>query len=224
MQRLFRIAAVTGIALLAMLWVAVWVIRADPSAFAGTPLQSVVAILVGKQADGDPGIRVAGGVSIGGPFTLVGSNGQTVTDTDFRGRWMLVYFGYTYCPDVCPTELQTMAAALGKLGPDAKQIVPIFITVDPERDTPSAIGEYVKLFDDRMVGLTGTSAQIADVAKAYRVYFVKVVSKNASAYLMDHSSLVYLMDPQGHFVALYNPQTDADAMATGLRDRISQKG
>jgi len=156
-------------------------------------------------------------------FDLVSaSDGKPVTQADFKGDVVLLYFGYTYCPDVCPTELQTMSAAIAKLGPLAAQIVPIFISVDPERDTPEAIGSYVKLFDSRLVGLTGSTQQIADAARAYRVYYAKVTQTGGSGYLMDHSSLVYLMDPSGRFVALYNPQTDVDDMATELRNHLSQ--
>ena len=122
------------------------------------------------------GIASPAGMAVGGPFTLLDQNARPVTDTRFRGRWMLVYFGYTYCPDVCPTELQTIAAALESLGPQAAQVVPLFITVDPERDTPAHLAEYVGLFDERLIGLTGTPQQIADVARAYRVYYAKVAS------------------------------------------------
>jgi len=228
MHRLIRIAALSGIGLIAILWMAVWVIRGNPQAFAGTPLEALAMVVGNSNAPSNrtsaPPVAnpLGGSVHLGGAFTLVGSDGQTVTDQNFRGKWMLVYFGYTYCPDVCPTELQTMSAAINKLGPLAAKIVPIFISVDPERDTPEAIGAYVKLFDPRLIGLTGSTKQIADVTRAYRVYYAKVIQKGLSSYLMDHSSLVYLMDPAGRFVALYNPQTDVDDMATELRNHLSQ--
>jgi protein SCO1/2 len=224
MHRLIRIAALSGIGVIAVLWAAVWVVRGNPQAFAGTPLQTL-AMMVGNNPSDTNATEtrsLGGSVHLGGAFTLVDSTGKTVTDQNFRGKWMLVYFGYTYCPDICPTELQTMSAAITKLGPLAAQIVPIFITIDPERDTPEAIGSYVKLFDPRLVGLTGSTQQIADTARAYRVYYAKVIQKGQSSYLMDHSSLVYLIDPSGRFVALYNPQTDVDDMATELRNHLSQ--
>jgi len=221
MHRLIRIVALAAIALLTILWGAVWAVRTDPEMFAGTRLQFIAALL------GEEGAAPTSppGVSVGGPFSLVDGDGKAVSDSDFRGRWMLVYFGYTYCPDVCPTELQTISAALAKLGADAAKVAPMFITIDPARDTPAAIGSYVKLFDPKLIGLTGTAQQIADVAREYRVYYAKVTPKGASAdgYLMDHSGFVYLMDPQGHFAALYNPATDADDMAAGLRDHFSQR-
>jgi cytochrome oxidase Cu insertion factor (SCO1/SenC/PrrC family) len=166
------------------------------------------------------GVSVPGGVSVGGPFALTDEHGAAVTDASYRGRWMLVYFGYTFCPDVCPTELQTIAGALDKLGPQASQIVPLFVTIDPERDTAAALADYVKLFDDRIIGLTGTPEQIAAVARAYRVYYAKATPKDSSTYLMDHSSFMYLMGPDGKFRALFrqgmSPQALADAIHTQM--------
>jgi protein SCO1/2 len=170
------------------------------------------------------GIATPAGVPIGGPFTLIDQNGKPVTDAAFRGRWMLVYFGYTYCPDLCPTELQTVAAALDALGGQAAQVVPIFITVDPERDTPEHLAEYVKLFDARLVGLTGTPEQIAAVAKAYRVYYAKVASRDSAPYLMDHSSFLYLMGPDGRFQTLFGQGTSAKDIAGAVRSRLAPAG
>ncbi len=163
---------------------------------------------------------LVGNIQVGGPFALVDSQGKTVTDQTFRGRWMLVYFGYTYCPDVCPTELQAVASSLDKLGPLAAQVAPLFITIDPERDTGRTLAEYTKLFDDRLVGLTGTPAQIAAAAKAYRVYYNKVTPKDASAYLMDHSSFLYLMGPDGQLRMLFKQGTSGDEIADAIRTRI----
>jgi protein SCO1/2 len=158
---------------------------------------------------------------VGGPFSLVDSSGKTVTDSEFRGRWMLIYFGYTFCPDVCPTELQVVAASLDKLGSQAAKLAPIFITVDPERDTPAAMGEYVKLFDDRLIGLTGSQAQVTAALRAYRVYAVKSESKASSSYLMDHSSFLYLMGPDGTLQTLFKPGTSADDIANTVRAKMS---
>jgi protein SCO1 len=152
---------------------------------------------------------------IGGPFALVDDTGQPRTDAEFRGRLMLVYFGYTHCPDACPTALQDMADALAKLGPAADQIAPIFITIDPERDTVAYLKGYAEQFDPRMIGLTGSSEQIAAAAKAYRVYFRK--ASNQPDYLMDHSSIVYLMGRDGKFLTHFTPDTTIDQMADALR-------
>ncbi len=175
----------------------------------------------GKLGLDDIGLAMPGGVSMGGPFTLVNTAGETVTEASFRGRWMLVYFGYTYCPDVCPTELQTMSAALDRLGPLAEQVVPVFITVDPERDTPAALAEYVKLFDERMLGLTGSKEQIAAAAKSYRVYYARAKAKDMTDYLMDHSSFIYLIGPDGGFRALFRHGMPAQEMADAMKARLA---
>jgi protein SCO1/2 len=167
------------------------------------------------------GVSVPGGVSVGGPFTLVDAAGKTVTDADFRGRFMVVYFGYTFCPDVCPTELQMITNAMDELGKDAARITPIFITVDPERDTRQVIGEYTKLFSDRLIGLTGTAEQIAATARAYRVYYAKASSDKATSYLMDHSSFIYLMGPDGKLSALFGQGTTAKQLADGIRAKLA---
>ncbi|MBV8869260.1 MAG: SCO family protein [Acetobacteraceae bacterium] len=156
--------------------------------------------------------------AIGGPFTLENGNGQAVTNRDFRGKYMLVYFGYTYCPDVCPTTLTELAGALDKLGPKAARVQPIFITVDPQRDTPAVIKQYTGAFSPRIVGLTGTPDQIAAVERAYHVYAAKhVTGPGPNDYGMDHSSVLYLMGPDGRFVA----PIDADQTAPQLAKRLA---
>lgn len=161
---------------------------------------------------------------VGGPFSLVDQTGKRVTDQDFRGRYMLIYFGYTYCPDVCPASLQVISAALDRIGPDAGNVTPIFITIDPARDTPAKIGEYVKSFHPGFVGLTGSASEIAAVLKAYRVYAKKVPDeKEPSAYTMDHSSVVYLMGPDGDLVTFMADSTKVDTLATQLRKALAQK-
>ncbi|HHI82940.1 MAG TPA: SCO family protein, partial [Rhizobiales bacterium] len=141
----------------------------------------------------------SGKALIGGPFSLVDEDGKKVTDKSYAGKYTLVYFGYTFCPDVCPTELQIISAALDQLGSEADRIQPLFITIDPERDTPAVLKEYTANFNPRITGLSGTPEQIAAVAKAYRVYYRKVREKDAAKddYLMDHSSITYLMGPDG---------------------------
>jgi protein SCO1/2 len=212
---MIRWAALLLILLLAAGWAAVWLGGRDPAGPVAAAVRSVGALVASRSGGG-----TVGGLRVGGPFTLIDQQGRTVSDTTFRGRWMLVYFGYTYCPDVCPTELQTVAAALHRLGPDAASIVPLFITIDPERDTPAVLADYVKLFDDRLIGLTGTPAQIRDVAAAYKVYYAKVTPEGAKDYLMDHSSFLYLMGPDGSFRALLRPGGEAGAMADAIERRM----
>jgi protein SCO1/2 len=138
---------------------------------------------------------------ISGHFELATPDGRTVTDASFRGKWLLVYFGYTFCPDVCPTTLMSMAQALQKLGPVADKVQPVFITVDPERDTPQHIGDYVKDFDPRFVGLAGSREQVAAAARAFHVYYsVRQLGNNE--YVIDHSSFIYVIDPNGKFMRL----------------------
>jgi cytochrome oxidase Cu insertion factor (SCO1/SenC/PrrC family) len=154
--------------------------------------------------------------SIGGPFTLVDQNGRTVTDQDFRGKWMLVYFGYTFCPDVCPTALGRNASAIDLLGEKAEKIVPVLITVDPARDTPQALKDYVAAFHPRMVGLSGSQEQITTVAREYRVYFGKVPGNDPDSYLMDHTSFSYLIAPDGHFVQFFRDKLSPEEVADSL--------
>lgn len=163
---------------------------------------------------------VIGQAQVGGPFELVDGEGRTVTDEEFRGEYMLVYFGYTYCPDVCPTELQNMSRALELLGEEAEAVRPVFITVDPERDTPEVIESYVENFHPRMVGLTGSPEQIEKAAKAYRVYYKKAESGSASEYLMDHTSIVYLMGREGEFLRHFGYGTSPEDMAQGIRSYL----
>jgi cytochrome oxidase Cu insertion factor (SCO1/SenC/PrrC family) len=168
------------------------------------------------------GVVQTGKALIGGPFTLINQDGKPVTDQDFRGKYMLIFFGYTYCPDVCPAELQVMAATMDKLGAKADQVTPIFITIDPERDTAEQIGTYVRNFGPRMVGLTGSPAQIKQVAGEYRVYYAKAKGTTGpDDYLMDHSTLVYLMDPKGDYVTHFAYGISADVMAERILKAVS---
>jgi cytochrome oxidase Cu insertion factor (SCO1/SenC/PrrC family) len=163
----------------------------------------------------------SGTALVGGPFTLTDQTGRKVTDKDFLGKYMLVFFGYTYCPDICPTELQVMSAALDSLGPKADVIQPVFITIDPQRDTPEVLKQYVGNFHPRLMGLTGTPEDIASVAKTYRVFFSRVENSASDTYLMDHSTIMYLMDPQGRFLKHFSYTTDAAALANGLAEAIT---
>lgn len=163
-------------------------------------------------------VVTSGKALIGGPFELIGAEGKTVTDKDFRGRYMLVFFGFTHCPDICPAELQVMSAALDDLGSDADRIVPIFITLDPERDTHAAVTNYVQNFGSNFVGLTGSPEAIAKAAKAYRVSYKKFQDESMGEdYSIDHSALLYLMGPDGQFVTYFPYGTPPEKMAETLR-------
>ncbi|HEY7459848.1 MAG TPA: SCO family protein [Xanthobacteraceae bacterium] len=153
---------------------------------------------------------------VGGAFKLTDHNGHAVTEADFKGKPFLVFFGFTHCPDVCPTALFDMSEALRRLGPDADRARALFITVDPERDTPEKLKQYLSSFDPRIVGLTGTPDEIAAVTKTYKVYAKKVPTEGGD-YTMDHSAIVYLMDRQGRFVAPFNLKRPADQAAADLR-------
>jgi protein SCO1/2 len=168
-----------------------------------------------------PRTTVSGKALVGGPFTLTDATGKEVTDKDFRGRYMLVFFGFTSCPDICPAGLQLISAALDNLGPKADRLTPVFVSVDPERDTPPKIGAYVKNFNSRFVALTGTPQQVADVAKAYKVYYKKVPNEGGAPgdYGLDHTSIIYLMGPDGEFVTHFTPTTTVDDMTAKL-DKI----
>ena len=170
-----------------------------------------------------PGGRPTGSGTalIGGPFTLTDHNGNRVTDKSYAGKYLLIFFGYTYCPDVCPSELQVMSAALDQLGPDAEKIQPLFISIDPARDTPQALKDYVSNFNSRLIGLTGSDQDIAAVASKYRVYYAKAKTNDSTAdYLMDHSTILYLMRPDGTFLKHFTYGTDAKALADGIRQAM----
>jgi protein SCO1/2 len=176
-----------------------------------------LAVLPGPREQVANVLPSTGKALVGGPFSLVDQTGKAVTDQDFRGRYMLVYFGFTHCPDVCPSGLQVVAAALDKAGAKAEQITPLLITVDPERDTPEQLASYVPSFHPRLVGLTGTPEQVAAALKAYRVYAKRVDDPKSSAgYTFDHTSLIYLMDRNGEYIAHFTHATPIDRIAERL--------
>jgi protein SCO1/2 len=154
--------------------------------------------------------------AVGGPFKLVDQDGRTVTEQDMKGKPFLVFFGFTHCPDVCPTALFDISEVFRKLGPDADRAAALFITVDPERDTPEAMKSYLSSFDPHLRGLTGDEAAIDRVTKAYRAYAKKVPNPDGS-YTMDHTALVYLMDKEGRFVAPFNLKRRPEDSAADLR-------
>lgn len=159
---------------------------------------------------------------VGGPFVLHDGNGKQVTDRDFRGKYMLVYFGYTFCPDVCPTTLNEVSEALDHLGAKADRLQPIFITVDPKRDTPAVVKQYAAAFTPKLLGLTGTPDEIAKVANEYRVYYAEHrTGPGPNDYTMDHSSVLYLMGPDGRFIAPIRTDETGPEIAADLGKLIS---
>ena len=183
---------------------------------------SAVALLPGVQnalmSKGKP--QSTGKALIGGAFTLVDHKGRTVTNESYPGRYKLVYFGFTYCPDICPAGLQVMSAALDEIGKKAAaKIQPLFITVDPERDTPEKMAEYVSSFYPGLIGLTGTPAQVKKAARAYRIYYTKVKNEDVpGGYTVDHSAFFYLMGPNGDFLRHFAHSVSPDVLAKALRD------
>ena len=156
---------------------------------------------------------------IGGPFALIDHRGKPRTEQDFKGKLLLVYFGFTYCPDICPTDLLDISLAIDQLGEAGNKIQPLFITVDPERDTPAHLAEYVSLFHPRLIGLTGDAAEIRKAAGAYKVYYAKVANEAGTDYTVDHTAFVYLMDADGKYLGFFPPGTTPERIAKAIRQR-----
>jgi len=188
---------------------------------AGLLVIAAGALLVFAYRDGPRG--AAGTLlasAIGGPFELIDQNGKPFTDADLKGKWHLVFFGYTHCPDVCPTTLNEVSLALDRLGKKREQVGVVFITVDPERDTPESLKSYVASFDAPVTALSGSPDQVAEAARAYRVYFAKRKRADGN-YDVDHGAVIYVMDPQGRFTATFTPDTTAELMAQRLAKLLS---
>lgn len=188
-----------------------------------------MALRSGDEPKSQPA-RTAGDVArelITGEFSLVDQTGRPVTDKDFEGSWRLVFFGYTHCPDVCPTTLSTMTLVLDLLGDEAAKVQPLFISVDPARDTPAVLADYVAAFHPRLIGLTGSAEQIAAAAKAYRAYYSRAPLPGEESvdldgdYAMDHTAYLYLMDPQGRYAKAFGPTDTAEKIAADIRPRLN---
>jgi protein SCO1/2 len=223
MLRVIRFSSIFLLALVAGIWAYAWVSK-SPGESLGEAFANRLASVFGQDlpaptASGG-GMQLPAGMSLGGPFELVNQEGRTVTERDFAGRFLLVYFGFTYCPDVCPTELGTIAAALDAMGPEGERVTPILITIDPQRDTPAQLADYVSRFHPRMQGLTGTPEQIAAAARRYRVYFARVQRPDMTDYLMDHSSFIYLVGPDAKVRALFRPETSPEAIAAVVQAQL----
>jgi protein SCO1 len=183
---------------------------------AGLVLCVGVIVLVEGRGAGTAAVQAA---AIGGPFNLIDQDGQPFRDQDLKGKTFLVFFGFTHCPDVCPTTLFEISEIMRKLGPEADRTAALFISVDPERDTPEAMKDYLSSFDPHLRGLTGDAASLAAVAKAYRVYYKKVPLEGGD-YTMDHTAIVYLMDKQGRFVSPFSMKRTADVAAAELHKHL----
>lgn len=210
------------------LWAYAWATK-SPQESLGEAFATRLASVFGQEmpspsAGGGGGMQLPPGVTLGGPFSLTDHTGRAVTERDFEGRWLLVYFGFTYCPDVCPTELGIIAAALDALGPAGEEVTPILITIDPERDTPAQLAEYVTAFHPRMLGLTGTAQQVADVARRYRVFYARAQRPDMTEYTMDHSSFVYLVGPDARVRTLFRAETPPETIAAAVRGQLRAAG
>jgi cytochrome oxidase Cu insertion factor (SCO1/SenC/PrrC family) len=159
--------------------------------------------------------------SVGGPFTLTDQAGKQRSDADFRGKLMIVYFGYTYCPDVCPTDLMAITQALDALGPAAEGVQPVFITIDPERDT-KGLADYVSAFHPSLVGLTGSPDEIRKVANSYKAFYAKVEDERSGNYAIDHAGIIYLMGRNGEYLGFMPPQTNPDRLTEILRKNLAR--
>ncbi len=195
-------------------WVAsavaiVLLLAALPLSYQLWPARTPVAAAVGE------------GARVGGPFQLQDQHGQAVSERTFSGQWLLVFFGFTRCADICPTTLVHMARVLDGLGEQASQVQPLFISLDPERDTPEVLAAYTAFFDERILGLTGSAEQIRRVADAYSVYVEKVPM--GDTYMLDHTGSIYLMAPDGALAELFSPRMTAEAMVQEISSAIGQR-
>lgn len=171
-----------------------------------------------KKPDGESYRPAVAGVKVGGAFDLVDHNGNAVSDQTYKGKHLLMFFGFTYCPAICPTELQKITSTMQQLPPElADKIQPLYITVDPERDTVEIMKDYVSLYDPRITGLTGSRAQIDDVISKYKIYAQKVEDPDYNDYMMDHSANTYFMSPDGELLLIFKQSDRADAMATKIQ-------
>jgi len=184
--------------------------------FAGVVLCLGVILFVSGRGSGPGSLASA---AIGGPFQLIDENGQPFSDKTLLGKSFLVFFGFTHCPEVCPTTLFEISEIMRKLGSDADRTAAVFITVDPERDTPAAMKDYLSSFDPHLHGLSGDADALAKVAKAYRVYYKKIPLEGGD-YTMDHTAIVYLMDKDGRFVSPFNMKRTVDIAAADLRQHL----
>lgn len=160
---------------------------------------------------------------VGGPFTLIDHTGKARTDADFRGKLLVVYFGFTYCPDICPTDLQNIGLALDRLGAAAEGVQPLFITLDPERDTAAHLADYVPMFHPQLIGLTGDGAAVRKAADAYKVYYAKAPNQRGDDYTIDHTAFIYLVGPDGKYIGFLPPNSPPERIAEAIGQSLAAK-
>lgn len=200
--------ATRGAAIMAALLFGLWIAPASAQSSTRSAAELMDAVMWNREP-------------IGGAFALKDQTGKLRTDADFRGQLMLVYFGFTYCPDICPTDLQQIGLAMEQLGGDAKNVQPLFITLDPERDTAENLAQYVPLFHPRLLGLTGSIKDVSQAADAYRVYYKRVpTGSRPDDYTVDHSAFIYLLDRDGKYLGFFPPGTDAAKMVDMIRPHL----
>jgi cytochrome oxidase Cu insertion factor (SCO1/SenC/PrrC family) len=158
---------------------------------------------------------------IGGPFALIDHTGKSRTNADFHGRLMLVYFGFTYCPDICPTDLQAIGLAMDQLGAAGDAVQPLFVTLDPERDTSARLADYVTMFHPRLIGLTGDAAAIRRAADAYKIYYARAPNEAGTDYTIDHTAFIYLVDRDGKYLGFFPPGTPPERIAEMVRPHLA---
>ncbi|MCI0753879.1 SCO family protein [Teichococcus vastitatis] len=223
MQRIVRLLVLILILGLGGLWSAAWFTRQPNEALGDAFLRNIAQLTGSPAPTAINGTQLPEGMTLGGPFRLVNQNGRSVTEADFSDTLMVAYFGYTFCPDICPTELGSIVAAMDLLAPEqAARVTPTLFTVDPERDTPEHLKAYVTNFHPRMVGLTGSVQQVAETARRFRVFYNRVERPEMSEYLMDHTSYIYLLGKGGAVRTLLRPQSSPEAIAEAIRQQLSQ--
>lgn len=190
--------------------------------YAQVRMNSAHIIKPDEKPETEKSVMNIAGLQVGGAYALLDEDGKRVSEENYKGQYKLVFFGFTFCPDVCPTELQKITKVLEKLGPKAEKITPLFVTIDPVRDTPEVMREYTNQFDSRIIGLTGTEEQVDHMQKNYRVYAAKVEDESLSDYTMNHSSFTYLMGPDDEFLGLYRDEDTAEDIAKDVGRKLAE--
>lgn len=222
MLKVIRYSALALLVVVGALWGLAW-FQNEPGQSVGETFARRLAQVFGRDGlspDAGGGVQLPAGITLGGAFSLTRQDGVAVTERDYAGRWLLVYFGFTFCPDICPTELGRMADVVDALGPAGDRLTPVFITIDPERDGVDQLADYVSRFHPRMQGMTGTAQQIAEAARRFRVYYARAQTQTMTSYLMDHSSFIYLVGPDGRVRTLFRPDTAVETMRQAISTQL----
>ena len=222
MLKVIRYSSLALLLVIGGVWAHAWFTRA-PGQGVGDAFAQRLAGVFGQDMpvpSAGGGVQLPPGITLGGAFSLIRQDGVAVTERDYVGRILLVYFGFTYCPDVCPTELGRIADVIDALGPAGERVTPILITIDPQRDTPAALADYVSRFHPRMQGLTGSSEQISEVTRRYRVFYARAQNQTMTDYLMDHSSFIYLVGPDSRVRTLFRPDAAVEDMTRSINSQL----